>query len=118
MAWRPRRYLLEGTLDNTTPGRVTGVLVFQAGPKTTLAARLDLEGDFDVSVGGTVLELHPDEPEPATLACREYMATFADAQAGLVGDIKAEDEVVYIEWFSDRNGRVVIELSPDEVTVR
>ena len=118
MAWRPTRYLLEGTLDNTTPGKVTGVLVFRAGRKKTLAVRLDLEGDFDVSVGGTVLELHPDEPEPGTECTHAYMATFADVQTGQVGDIKAVNGVIYIEWFSDQNGRVVIELSPDEVTVR
>ena len=28
MAWRPNRYLLEGELDNTQPGKVTGWMRF------------------------------------------------------------------------------------------
>ena len=43
MAWRPTEYLLEGELDNTTPGKVTGWMRF-AGTKDRVT--LDLEGDF------------------------------------------------------------------------
>jgi hypothetical protein len=32
MAWRPTEYLIEGELDNTTPGKVTGWMRF-AGMK-------------------------------------------------------------------------------------
>jgi len=36
MAWRPTQYLLEGELDNTTPGKVTGWMRF-AGMKDNVA---------------------------------------------------------------------------------
>ena len=44
MTWRPNKYLIEGELDNTKPGKVTGWLRF-AGLQGTVT--VDLKGDFD-----------------------------------------------------------------------
>ncbi len=35
MAWRPTEYLLEGELDNTTPGKVTGWMQFTVSFRQT-----------------------------------------------------------------------------------
>lgn len=43
MAWRPTTLLIEGMLDNTTPGKVTGWMKF-AGMKEKVT--FDLEGNF------------------------------------------------------------------------
>jgi hypothetical protein len=44
------------------------------------------------------------------------MDGFASLQIGDVGDITA-DGYPYIEWYSKANGRVVLELNPDQLTV-
>src|SRR5665647_2139588 len=43
MAWRPHEHLIDGYLDNTEPGKVTGHLRFVGMPEMV---RLNLEGDF------------------------------------------------------------------------
>jgi len=43
MAWRVSAYLIEGELDNTQPGKVTGWMRF-AGMKEQVT--FDLKGDF------------------------------------------------------------------------
>ena len=54
MAWRPTQYLLEGELNNTTPGKVTGWLRF-AGMKHQVT--FDLEGDFHRDIRGASIHL-------------------------------------------------------------
>ena len=49
MAWRPTDNLIEGELDNTVPGEVTGWLLF-LGMKE--AAKLDLVGGFHRDIRG------------------------------------------------------------------
>jgi hypothetical protein len=119
MAWRPTEYLLEGVLDNTTPGKVTGWMRF-AGMKDKVT--FGLEGDFHRDIRGAKIHLigegREDDPEAA-----HYFEGFAQHQKGKVGDITAglppQDYVSYphIEWYGDDNGRVVIELNPDQVRV-
>jgi len=119
MAWRPTRYLLEGELDNTQPGMVRGWMLF-AGVRDPVI--FDLKGDFHRDIRGTRIAFTGDgsaEDEEAW----SYMHGFAQKQTGNVGDITAglppQDYVdyPYIEWYSERNGRVVIELESSQVKV-
>jgi hypothetical protein len=123
MAWRPTPYLLEGELDNTTPGKVTGWMRF-AGMKDKVT--FDLKGDFHRDIRGTKIRLSGDGQSGGGADREEAvqcMEGFAPHQTGNVGDITAglppRDYVPYpyCEWFGDDNGRVVIELEPEQVTV-
>ena len=119
MAWRPTQYLLEGELDNTTPGKVTGWMRF-AGMNDKVT--FDLKGDFHRDIRGAKIHFvgdgRPGQPDAAG-----YLKGFAQRQTGKVGDITAglppQDYVnyPYIEWYGDNNGRVVIELEAGQVTV-
>jgi hypothetical protein len=119
MAWRPTQYLIEGELDNTHPGKVAGWMNF-AGKKEKVT--FDLKGDFHRDIRGAKIrfsngaEVNIDEAQG-------YMESLVSHQTGNVGDITAglppKDYVnyPYIEWYSNENGRVVIELEPGQVEV-
>jgi len=119
MAWRPTNYLLEGELDNTTPGKVTGWMRF-AGMKNKVT--FDLEGDFHRDIRGAKIHFIGDGREKDVEAA-SYMDGFAQHQTGKVGDITAglppQDYVnyPYIEWYGDDSGRVVIELEAGQIKV-
>jgi hypothetical protein len=119
MAWRPTEYLLEGELDNTVPGKVTGWMRF-AGMKDKVT--FDLEGDFHRDIRGAKIRLTHQYPGREKKAVSE-MDGFCQHQTGKAGDITAglppKDYVdyPYIEWYGDGNGRVVIELDASQVTV-
>lgn len=119
MAWRPMKYLVEGELDNTRPGRVTGWMKF-AGVSETVT--FDLLGDFHRDIRGAKIRLTGDAWGTRVGAdAKRYMRGFALRQTGKVGDITAglppQDYVgyPYIEWYSHRNGRIVLELQPAQV---
>jgi len=117
MAWRPTQYLKEGELDNTIPGKVTGWMQF-AGMKEKVT--FELEGDFHRDIRGAKIRFTGDGSDNDPEAAR-YMDGFSPNQKGKVGDITAgmpphdyTEGMPYIEWFSDDNGRVVLELDhPD-----
>ncbi len=119
MAWRPTEYLIEGELDNTTPGRVTGWMRF-AGLKENVT--FDLAGNFHRDIRGAKVQLtgdgHSDDPEAAG-----YMEGFEAHQTGEVGDMTAGGPPVdyvatpYFEWFGRENGRVVLELDRAQVQI-
>ena len=119
MAWRPTEYLIEGELDNTTPGMVTGWLQF-AGMKQTVV--VDLKGNFHRDIRGAKIRLRGNGCEDNPRA-KAAMRGFAVEQTGETGDITAglppQDYTTYpyIEHYSDQNGRVVIELESDQVEV-
>ena len=119
MAWRPTQYLIEGELENTTPGKVTGWMQF-AGMKEKVT--FDLKGDFHRDIRGAKIHFRGDGNENDPKAA-VYMQGFAEFQTGAAGDITAGlppfDYVRwgYFEWFGDENGRVVIELEPDQIEV-
>jgi hypothetical protein len=119
MAWRPTQYLIEGELDNTNPGKVTGWMKF-AGKKEKVT--FDLEGNFHRDIRGAKIHFSNDADADSDEAQR-YMDGLASHQTGKTGDITAglppKDYVdyPYIEWYSDENGRVVIELEPVQVEV-
>ena len=122
MAWRPTHCLIEGGLDNTRLGKVTGWMRF-AGMNDKVT--FDLEGDFHRDIRGAKIRFTGDatETDPPTDA-KEYMAGFALHHTGKVGDMTAglppADYVAgycYLEWYSEENGRVVIELESTQVEV-
>jgi len=118
MAWRLTRFLIEGMLDNTVLGKVTGWITF-AGLKDKVT--FELKGDFHRDIRGTKIYFKGDAEEQKQSTA--YMEGFASHQKGNVGDITAGLEprdyvgYPYIEWYGDANGRVVIELEHSQIKV-
>ena len=119
MAWRPNGYLLEGELDNTQPGKVTGWMRFAGLSKKVT---FELEGSFHRDIRGEKIRFrgdgNADDPEAAS-----FMEGFSLKQTGNVGDITAglppRDylSTPYLEWYGDDNGRVVLALEAEQVKV-
>ena len=121
MAWRVSAYLIEGELDNTHPGKVTGWMQF-AGLKEKVS--FDLKGDFHRDIRGAKIRFQGDAYETdAPADAVQYMDGLASHQQGRAGDITAglppADYVnyPYIEWYSEEDGRVVIELERVQIEV-
>jgi len=121
MAWRPTAFLIEGMLDNTTPGKVVGWMKF-LGRRNKI--KFDLDGDFHRDIRGAAIKFHNEQycdadPQEA----KKYLREFVPVQTGVVGDITAGlpphdyGKSPYIEWYGDDNGRVVIELLPEQVEI-
>lgn len=139
MAWRPQKCVIRGELDNTERGRVTGTLWLLGRDKPVI---LDLVGDAWPDLAGCKVTFVNTNPQPQP----EYDEGFSLNQTGSVGDITASQKLkkllvpeevwmqamrekrfheipwvlsnsVYFEWFSDRNGRVVIQSTDYEITV-
>ena len=119
MAWRPTQHLLEGELDNTIPGKVTGWMRF-AGMNDNVT--FDLKGDFHRDIRGAKIHLvgdgrldHPDAVG--------YMEGFALRQHGTAGHMTAGlpprewTDYPYFEWHGDKNDRVVLTPEPHQVRV-
>jgi len=121
MAWRMAESIVRGEIDNRRRGRVTG------RPEPV---KLDLQGNCWRDLAGRRLPFTIPEPKPGDLDA------FAPRQTGPTGDITASRKVkvtdmppdqigehdaakkpvpwhwgnsLHLEWFSERNGRVVIE---------
>ncbi len=130
MAWRIDQAVIRGEIDNTVAGRTTG-RIWLAGRTEPLALHLD--GDCWRDLAGTRLWF--ENPAPQALADGSGLDANQD---GVVGDMTASrknkvptvDEAalhrlyqqqadipyewrntLYLEWFSEINGRVVIESS-------
>jgi len=135
MAWRLHKSVKQGEIDNRTPGQVTGRiwLVGRAEPIV-----LDLKGNTLKDLAGCFVRFSnpaPDKGEAVDLKPQ---------QRGVVGDITGSRKVrvpdvpieemmrlskegkkfpehlgncLYIEWFSEANGRVVIESADYQVTL-
>ena len=116
MAWRLHEELIEGMLDNTVRGKVTGWMRF-AGLDGQVA--FDLSGDFHRDIAGCRIVLTNPEPRGE----RKDMEGLSPVQKGTVGDITAGlpprpySPYPYVEWYSDDNGRIVLELKPEQVQV-
>ena len=135
MAWRIDEHVIRGEIDNRRRGRVTGRIWF-AGRNDPV--ELELTGDAWRDVAGRRLEFTNPDPKPG------LDPSFAAIQRGAVGDITASRKVkvpeipmdqigeyyaqrkpwpwhwgncLYLEWFSERNGRVVIESAHFQLTV-
>lgn len=133
MAWRPTQYLIDGELDNTTPGKVTGWMRL-AGLSSKVT--FDLTGDFHRDIRGAKVRFRGDGSGDDNAGgnnivsggkngeeARKYLDGFSLHQSGQVGDMTAglppRDYVdyPYLEWYGDHNGRVVIELAPGQLTL-
>lgn len=128
MAWRIDEAVTRGEIDNRTEGRTFG-RIWLAGREEPLQLRLD--GDCWRDIAGSLLTFENPEPKQDSEALG-----LALEQNGIVGDMTAsrkcrvpavpeedfqrlyqnEEEVpcewrnvLYLEWFSEINGRVVIE---------
>ncbi len=127
MAWRIHEHVLRGEIDNRTRGRVIGRVWLQGVAEPL---RLDLRGDPEPDLAGCVVRF--ENPQPLPLAT----APPAQVQTGEAGYITAARKVrvydipvaeayamskrgerppehlansLYLEWFSELSGRVMIE---------
>ena len=122
MAWRPNEQFICGELDNSEPGRITGWIKF-AGMKDDIA--FDLEGDFHRDIRGSKIRLKGDGQLQDQAKAAKYMEGFCILQTGTAGDMTAglpphdygQPGEGYIEWYSDDNGRVVLEFSSDQIEI-
>ena len=137
MAWRIHDSVIRGEIDNRTRGRITGKLWLHGA---TEPVELNLRGNAHADLAGCRMEF----VNPAATIAMRTDATFSSPQIGTAGDITASRKVrvldlpvdewlaakragkpapehwgnsLYIEWFSERNGRVVVEIADCEVTV-
>lgn len=132
MAWRIEENVIRGEIDNLTAGRVYGK-VWLAGRNDPLV--LELTGNCHKDLAGCRLTF----TNPASKA--DSRITLAADQRGAVGDMTAARKVrviedfdylamkrgkkfpehlancLYLEWFSEANGRVVIESTTYEISV-
>ena len=135
MAWRIDEQVVRGEIDNRLRGRVTGRIWFAGRDRPV---ELDLEGNAWRDVAGHLLRFTNPRPEPGDLE------KLARLQRGVAGDISASRRVkipecsveeireyhqrgeafpwhwsnsLYLEWFSERNGRVVIETADFEIEI-
>ncbi len=117
MAWRLEQFVEHGEIDNTVPGTTTGRIWLRGMDEPLLLA---LYGDCWRDLAGARLEF----TNPAPQAGANFTALDPD-QVGIIGDMTAALRVppnarknepnpqwrnaLYLEWFSDVNGRVLIE---------
>ncbi len=136
MAWRIDEAVVRGEIDNTVEGLTTG-RIWLAGRAEPLV--LSLVGDCWRDLAGTRLRFS----NPSPLATADAGSLETD-QAGIVGDMTAsrknkvpmvDDEefqrlyqsksripfewknTLYLEWFSEINGRVVIESAAYQLEI-
>lgn len=132
MAWRPSDWVLEGELDNTMPGWTIGWVRLQ-GREEPL--RLKLAGNCHPDLAGWRFRIVRIDPIPDWADAPDYEGIATD-QSGTIGDVTADQmlqhyecsseefvrrihagdrppttlrKALYLEWFSNRNGRVVIQ---------
>ena len=119
MAWRPNDYFVEGVLDNTEPDKVTGWMKFIGNEERIV---FELDGNFHRDIRGAKVRLIGN-PDCNQEQAKQYMQGFTQKQTGKVGDMTAGLPPYdytpagsgYFEWYSDDNGRVVIELDTEQV---
>jgi hypothetical protein len=120
MAWRPHEKLIDGELCNVKRGQVTGHIRFLGMNEPVV---LSLQGDFHRDIRGTTLRLTGNPDYADVDKSRIYMQGFSTVQQGHVGDITVGGvpcdyvDYPYIEWFSETNGRVVLELERGQVAI-
>jgi hypothetical protein len=125
--------LVRGEIDNSVEGKTTGWLWLLG---RTEPVTLDLIGDCWRDLAGARLKFRNRDPQPGKLVDLDQ------AQKGVVGDMTASRKVrvpecavdefaarsaagedvplvwkntLYLEWFSDSNGRVIIETTEFEM---
>ncbi|MDA1015158.1 MAG: hypothetical protein O3A00_11985, partial [Planctomycetota bacterium] len=132
MAWRPTQWVVDGELDNTTPGWTTGWIQLEGRDEPL---RFKWLGDCHPDLAGWKFRIVRTDPsaEPEKPLDADGVAT---DQSGTIGDVTADQmrqhyecsseefvrramagdrppstlrKALYLEWFSHRNGRVVIQ---------
>jgi hypothetical protein len=122
MAWRIHEHVLRGRIDNRARGRVTGE-IWLAGIDQPLI--LELRGDCAPDVAGCELSFENPSPIPMTTKPPGPAGDITAARKVRVFDVPIEEALaicrrgetppehmansLYLEWFSERCGRVVIE---------
>ncbi len=135
MAWRIDENILRGELDNTVRGRVTGRL-WLAGVAEPMT--LDLRGDCAPDLAGCTLTIEnpravPLADAPPSLEQRGWVGDITASQKVKVHDVPMEEvlrryklgqpapwhwaNARYLEWFSQGNGRVVIQTADFSLTL-
>jgi hypothetical protein len=135
MAWRFPEHILRGELDNTVRGRVTG-RIWLAGLAEPMT--LDLRGDCAPDLAGCTLAFENPQPipmagDPPSLDQRGWVGDITASQKVKVHDVPMEEvmrlyelrlpapwhwaNALYLEWFSERNGRVVIQTAEFKLTL-
>jgi hypothetical protein len=132
MAWRPTGFVVDGELDNTTPGWTVGWIQLKGRDELL---RLKLAGNCHPDLAGWKFRIVRTETCPDRDATVD-VTNMATDQSGLIGDVTADQmlrhydcsdeeflrrteegcqppttwrKALYLEWFSNRNGRVVIQ---------
>src|SRR6516165_4820142 len=132
MAWRIEQNVVCGEIDNQIGGRVEG-RIWLAGRSEPLVLRLT--GNCHIDLAGCRLDF--SNPNPRV----DSSITLSPNQNGVVGDMTAARKVrviefnageatkgekkpperfansLYLEWFSEHDGRVVIELAGYKIRV-
>lgn len=136
MAWRIDEAVIHGEIDNTVEGLTTGK-IWLVGRKQPLV--LKLVGDCWRDLAGTRLKFLNQSPatewDGSSLECdqsgivgdmtasrRSRVPTVGDEEAYRLYQAKMEipsewRNTLYLEWFSEINGRVVIESSGFELDI-
>ncbi len=137
MAWRIDESVVRGEIDNRTKGVVRGRIWLHGRPEPLV---LDLQGNAHPDLAGCLLTFEnslPTSPHP------RLDGLFAD-QTGTIGDLTASRKVrvfdlpleeayalikrgerpsehlancLYLEWYSQRNGRVVVESTEYQLQI-
>src|SRR4030095_16322331 len=137
MSWRIHDSVIRGEIDNRMKGRVRGQLWLDGIGEPV---KLDLEGNACADLAGCLLKFRNREN---TFPMRKK-PSFSPVQRGGIGELTASQKVrvftepdeeafamiergenpperianaLYLEWFSEANGRVVIESAEYEVDI-
>ncbi len=135
MTWRIHESVVRGEIDSRVKGRVTG-RIWLAGLDHPV--ELNLKGNPWRDMAGHVLKFTHANPKPGNLENLDA------EQTGVVGDMTASRKVkvpelpmeeimrltkagepwpwhwancLYLEWFSERNGRVVVESTDYQIEI-
>jgi hypothetical protein len=131
MAWRIHDSVVRGEIDNRVKGVVRGRLWLHGMPSPV---RLELKGNAHADLAGCLLRFH----NPGPTIALPIDALLSPIQQGAIGDLTAARKVrvfdiplddalamihrgekppehlansLYLEWFSQANGRVVVEAA-------
>jgi PAS domain-containing protein len=137
MAWRIHDSVIRGEIDNRLKGRVRGKLWLNGLDEPV---KLDLVGNACADLAGCLLKFN----NPAKTFPMPKKPQFNPLQRGQIGNLSASQKVrvfmvpdeeafemidrgekpptrtanaLYLEWFSEGNGRVVIESAGYELTI-
>lgn len=137
MALRIHDSAVRGEIDNRTKGRVRGKIWLEDSPEPLI---LELQGNAHPDLAGCLLTFN----NPGRRFADPRLESFARQQRGVVGDLTASRKArvvdvpieeayamskrkekppshltnsLYLEWFSETNGRVVIESADYQLTI-